>query len=167
MRRSNSSAGSKAFIDPERKPSRSRVTNLKPEALKILRELRRHRGIERPLQLLARNFNADDFPVMPHAELPEAQRAQRVLAVFDHLSASRVTGRPYSMRDDRQADAGLSQMRSPALPSQRANLLLCEPRIQQRSHNMVRCCRFLSRAKIPLVVQIDPVRDRVESARHP
>src|ERR1700728_5132655 len=47
-------------------------------------ELRGHGGIKRPLQLFAGNFNAYDLPVVAHAELPEAQRAKLIFALFDH-----------------------------------------------------------------------------------
>ena len=113
--RVSSSAGSRAFIEPERKPSRSRVTNLKPSALKMRVNSAAISGVERARQLFASNFDAHDVAVMADAKLAEAQRANGVFALFDHAqSASRVTGRPYSMRDDRQAEAGLSQMRRPA-----------------------------------------------------
>src|ERR1700686_2333392 len=51
---------------------------LEAKRFKNSRELRRHRGIERLLQLLARDFNADDFSMVTHPALPETQPAQGV-----------------------------------------------------------------------------------------
>ena len=52
MRR-NWSAGSNAFIDPERNPSRSSVTNLKPSCLKIAVNCASHGGIQGAAQFFA------------------------------------------------------------------------------------------------------------------
>ena len=45
------------------------------------------------------NLDADNFTVVAHAELPEAELTQRFFA----------------LREDKQAEAGLSQTRRPAL----------------------------------------------------
>ncbi len=45
---------------------------LEAQSLEDPGELRGHGGIERLLQFVAGDLNADDFPVMPHPELPEA-----------------------------------------------------------------------------------------------
>src|ERR1700686_5217761 len=68
-------------------PEASQIEGHKLEAqrLEYAGELRRHGGIERPPQFLARDFNADDLPMVPHPELPEAQPAQSVFALFDYV----------------------------------------------------------------------------------
>jgi len=43
---------------------------------------------------------SDDVSVMTHAELTEAELAQRFFALFHRAHASCVTGRPYSMREE-------------------------------------------------------------------
>ena len=85
--RESCSAGSREFIEPERNPSRSRVTNLKPRALKMrvnsaaISELRARR------KFVVVDFDADDFAMVTHAELPEAERANCILALLDRAES--------------------------------------------------------------------------------
>jgi len=65
VRRSKSSAGSNAFMDPERKAFQIEGHKLETQAFENASELRGHCGIERPCQLLARDFNANNLAMMP------------------------------------------------------------------------------------------------------
>ncbi len=164
--RSRSSAGSRVFIEPDRKPSRSRVTNLKPSALKMRVNSAAMRRIEGARQFVAGDFEAHNLSMMAHAELAEAEATERVFTLLDHRRASRVTGRPYSMREERQAEAGLSQTRSPACLRECANVLLRETRVEQRCRDVVLTGGLLAGAKVALVVDVHTIGDHVEAARY-
>ena len=90
----NCSAGSRVFIEPERNPSRSKVTNLKPRALKILVNSAAISEVRARDSSLLGNFDANNFAMMTHAELPETQRAESILALLDRaqcLTCDRAT----------------------------------------------------------------------------
>jgi len=88
--------------------SRSRVTNL-AQRFENTGELRSHCGIDSPRAILRVRFSmTNNLSMMPDAELVETQGANLRLSPFSTMArASRVTGRPYSMREERQAEAGL------------------------------------------------------------
>ena len=77
--------GNSAFIDPERKPFHIEGHKLESQSLEDAGKLRRHLGGQRPRQFFARNFDADNISVMPDPVLPEAQSAQSVFTLLDHL----------------------------------------------------------------------------------
>ena len=79
------SAESKAFIDPERKPSRSSVTNLNPRRLKMAVNSAAIAWIQSAIHFLPGDLDADDVPVMPYTELAEAESANRFFAAFDDV----------------------------------------------------------------------------------
>ena len=67
------------------------------------------------------------------------------------------------MRDARQADAGLSQTRSPASCGQRADVFLGQPGVQQGRGDTVLLRSLLSRPEVALVVDVHAVGDRVKA----
>ncbi len=77
--------------------------------------------------------------------------------------ASSVTGRPYSMRDERHAEAGLSQMRRPA--ARESSRISCLVRPASSSGAATPCCRAacLSGTVVALIVRIHAVGDDVEA----
>ena len=72
-----------AFIDPERNPSVSSVTNVNPSALKVRVNSREHLRRERAGQFVLGDLNPRNFAMMPHAALAEAQAAQGFFSLFD------------------------------------------------------------------------------------
>ena len=108
------SGESNAFIEPERNPSRSRVTNLNPRFLKIRVNSAAISGV------IARTISSRAISIRAMSPWwrtrnwrnPSRRSASSPCSTAD--SASVVTARPYSIRDERHAEAGLSQMRNPA-----------------------------------------------------
>src|SRR5580658_1326304 len=138
---------------------------LEAESFEYFRELPGHIGIERPLQFLASDFNADDLAVVTHAELPEPQRPQRVFTLLHH---------PEGLSGNRPSifDAGREAGRSRLVPDAQAgtsregaNLFFGEARIQQRSDDVVRARSLLAGTEVALVVEIYAVRDGVKATR--
>ena len=68
------------------------------------------------------------------------------------------------MRDDRQAEAGLSQMRRPAFAGEGADVLLGQSGVEKRSGNAVLRGCGLAGAEVALVVEVHSVGDGFESA---
>ena len=99
-------AGAKAF--------QIKSDELEAQRFEDCGELGCHVGVQSALQFFSGDLDADDVAVMPYSKLPEAKARIASSPRSATSSASRVTGRPYSIRDERQAEAGLSQMRSPA-----------------------------------------------------
>ncbi len=75
-----------------------------------------------------------------------------------------MTSRPYSMREDRQAEAGLSQMRRPAARARVADVLLGQSGVEQRSGDVMLLGGRLAGTEVALVVEIYAVGDGVEAA---
>src|ERR1700691_3742824 len=100
---------------------------------------------------------------MPYAELAKPEFAHRVFAPFyDIQGFARYRAAVFNPR----RKAGVSWFVPNAqagVPCQLANLFFGECGIEQRSHDPMRTCGFLSRTKIALVVKIDPVSDRVKT----
>ena len=69
------------------------------------------------------------------------------------------------MREERQADAGLSQMRRPAWRASSRISCLVSPALQQRSGDVVLLGGLLAGAEVALIVEVHAVGNRVEAAR--
>ena len=67
------------------------------------------------------------------------------------------------MRDDRHAEAGLSQMRSPASARQFADVLLGQAGFQQRSSDAVLPRGLLAGTVVALVVRVHAIGDDIEA----
>ena len=67
------------------------------------------------------------------------------------------------MREERQAEAGLSHTRKPRSPRQFPDLRLCQTGFEQRSQNMMLPRRLLPGTKIAFIVGIDSISNGVKS----
>ncbi len=136
---------------------------MKPRSLNILVKFVGHEGVQRSVHLFARNLDADDLPVMADAELPEPQRAHRVLAFFH--DRKRFAGHLAPVFDaGRQARrCGLVPDAQAGATGERANFLFGKSRIEQRRDNMVRDRSFLAGTEVALVIQVDAVCDGVRT----
>jgi hypothetical protein len=102
---------------------------------------------------------------MANPELAESEGADRVFAALRLLQALRASlRRPYSMRDDKQAEAGLSQIRSPASRASSRMSALVSPASSSGAATLCSLRGLLAGAKVALIVQIHAICNRVETA---
>src|SRR5215469_7954428 len=138
---------------------------LEPQVLEDTRQFRGHRRIQRPRQLLLGDLDAHNLAVMPHPNLAEAQRPQRVLTLLHR--AELLAGHRTPILDTRRQARRrrLIPDPQPRLARQLANLLLRPSPFEQRSSYLMLGCRFLPGPEVPLVIQVDSVRDGAEPPR--
>jgi len=101
-----------------------------------------------------------DFAVMAHAQLAEAQGAQRVFAALDHAQCFRVTARPYSMREKDRRRRFIPHPQIRCLANAEFSALVSGSSRGARNAMFGRAAA--DRAKIALVVGVDSVGDGVE-----
>src|SRR4029077_14192115 len=114
-------------------------------------------------KFFARNFNAYDFPVMAHAELPEPHGPHRSLSAFDHTQ--RFWRNRASIFQARRKAGGGRLVPHPQvrLVRQFPDFSFVQAGFDKRSENMMLARGLLPGAKIALVVRVDSVGDGVES----
>jgi len=104
--------------------------------------------------------------MMPDAELVETQGANLVFTLSTMARASRVTGRPYSMREKGRRKR-LVPDSHPGRTRQSADIVFGESGIEQRRNHVVIGRSLLAGTEIALVVQVDAIRDGFEAASLP
>src|SRR3984885_3112488 len=132
----------------------------KSRALHAVRNLARNLRIKSARQFLRRNFDPRQFPMRPHAKLPELQRAQSGFSPIDLLQQLR--RHSCTIRHARRkACRSWTIPRGQSSPlRKKAYLSLVKLSIQQRCQHVILVRRAMPRPEIARVVRVDSISDR-------
>src|ERR1700684_2410761 len=127
-------------------------------------ELRGHGGIKSPRQLLACDFNANDFSMMADTELAETQIAEGVFAPFYNRESFARNRAAVLDAGGKAGGCGLVPDAQASGAGESADFVFGERGIEERRNHVMIGRSFLAGTEVALVVQIHAVRDGVEAA---